>query len=261
MAYQLDHEWQTEHERLTRIGAILDPVTIGCLETIGVTTGWRCLEVGAGAGSIATWLCRRVGAHGQVVATDLEVKFLTVLDSPNLEIRQHDIVHDPLEPAAFDLVHARCVLEHLPGREAALTKMVKALKPGGWLLVEDTDYVSFLPVARDQTAMFERAWWQFFAPLRQAGWAPYYARTHSATLRRHGLRDAQCVGRVFEWGGVRPATAQWLFAFQRFRDRTVEAGLLSQQEADAFLALLETPEFTAWSPIIFSAWGRVPENA
>jgi hypothetical protein len=92
MAYQLDHGWQTEHERLTRIGATLDPVTIGYLETIGVTTRWRCLEVGAGAGSIATWLCHRVGAHGHVVATDLEVKFLTVLDSPNLEIRHHDIL-------------------------------------------------------------------------------------------------------------------------------------------------------------------------
>jgi hypothetical protein len=56
---------------LTRIGATLEPVTIGYLETIGVTTGGRCSEVRAGAGSIATWLCQRVGAHGQVVATDL----------------------------------------------------------------------------------------------------------------------------------------------------------------------------------------------
>jgi hypothetical protein len=40
----------------------------------------------------------------------------------------------------------------------------------------------------------------------------------------------------------------------------VEAGRLSPQEADAFLALLEAPDFTAMSPIVFSAWGRAPEN-
>ena len=260
MAYLFDHGWKTEHERLTRLSATLDPVTIQHLETIGVTTGWRCLEVGAGAGSMAAWLCRRVGAQGHVVATDLDVKFLAALDSPNLEIRHHDIVHDSLEPAAFDLVHARSVLEHLAGREAALAKMVAALKPGGWLLVEDPDWVSFLPVARDQTDVFERAWWQFFAPVRQAGWEPYYARTLGTTLRRHGLRDVQCVGRVFEWGGARPTTALFLFSFQRLRDPTVEAGRLSPQEADAFLALLEAPDFTAMSPIFFSAWGRAPEN-
>ena len=79
MAYLLDHGWKTEHERLTRLGATLDPVTIQHLETIGVTTGWRCLEVGAGAGSMAAWLCRRVGAQGHVVATDLDVKLLAPL--------------------------------------------------------------------------------------------------------------------------------------------------------------------------------------
>jgi hypothetical protein len=137
---------------------------------------------------------------------------------------------------------------------------VAALKPGGWLLVEDPDWVSFLPVARDQIDMFVQAWQQFIAPVRQAGWEPYYARTHGTTLRRHGLRDVQCVGRVFEWGGARPTTALFLFSLQRLRDRTVEAGRLSPQEADAFLALLEAPDFTAMSPIVFSAWGRAPEN-
>ena len=57
---------------------------------------------------------------------------------------------------------------------------------------------------------------------------PYYARTHGTTLRRHGLREVQCVGRVFEWGGARPTTALWLFAFQGFRNRSW-SGLLSSR--------------------------------
>jgi trans-aconitate methyltransferase len=39
----------------------------------------------------------------------------------------------------FDLVHARLVLVHVPDRARALATMVAALRPGGWLLVEDAD--------------------------------------------------------------------------------------------------------------------------
>jgi tRNA A58 N-methylase Trm61 len=56
------------------------------LESLGVADGWRCLEVGAGGGSIAEWLCRRVGRKGAVLATDLDTRFLYALDFPNLEI-------------------------------------------------------------------------------------------------------------------------------------------------------------------------------
>ena len=124
MAYLFTHEDQTERERLAAIEAGLDPTTIECLEKIGVGEGWRCLEVGAGAGSIAAWLCRRVRPQGKVVATDLQTKFLEAIDASNLEVRKHDISKDELEPDAFDLVMARKVLEHLADPPAALRRMV-----------------------------------------------------------------------------------------------------------------------------------------
>src|SRR5947209_18822430 len=103
MAYLFTHEDEAERERLAAIEAGLDPFTIECLEKIGVADGWHCLEVGAGAGSIAEWLCRRVGSSGRVVATDLQTKFLEAIDAPNLEARKHDIRNDELESGAFDL--------------------------------------------------------------------------------------------------------------------------------------------------------------
>jgi 2-polyprenyl-3-methyl-5-hydroxy-6-metoxy-1,4-benzoquinol methylase len=57
-----------EHERLAIQARFLDPVTIRHLETIGVAEGWRCLDVGAGAGSIAQWLATRVGSSGHVAS-------------------------------------------------------------------------------------------------------------------------------------------------------------------------------------------------
>jgi trans-aconitate methyltransferase len=47
----------------------------------------------------------------------------------------------------MNLVHARLVLEHLPERDAVLRKLVRGLKPGGWLLVDSVDYVSAVAVS------------------------------------------------------------------------------------------------------------------
>ena len=108
---------EVELNRLRLVENIFDPSTIRHLEMIRVSEGWHCLEVGAGAGSVAQWLSSRVGLTGKVVATDIDIRFLRQLSIPNLEIRQHDIIKDDLETDLYDLVHCRTVLMHLPGPE------------------------------------------------------------------------------------------------------------------------------------------------
>jgi SAM-dependent methyltransferase len=54
-------------------------------------------------------------------------------------VRCHDVGVDPPPGDGFDLVHARLVLVHVPQRAAALAAMISALRPGGWLLVEEAD--------------------------------------------------------------------------------------------------------------------------
>ena len=116
-----------------------DAATIRYFEEIGVSSGWRCLEVGGGEGTIAEWLCQRVATAGRVVATELDTRSLEAIVSPNIEVRRHDIVNDDLEIDRYDLVHARYVLLHLKEWEAVLKKLVDSLKPGGWLFIEDPD--------------------------------------------------------------------------------------------------------------------------
>jgi SAM-dependent methyltransferase len=130
---------EIENARLRNLQQASDPTTISHLDAIGVGPGWRCLEVGAGAGSIASWLGTRVGPTGSVLATDINVDRLGNLPG-NVEVRQHDIRHEELEPAAYDLVHCRFVLMHLADPAAALKKMTASLAPGGWLVVEEGDF-------------------------------------------------------------------------------------------------------------------------
>ncbi|MGA7054901.1 MAG: class I SAM-dependent methyltransferase, partial [Mycobacterium sp.] len=134
-----DHQADDELTRLKLIEEFNDPPTFRQLDAIGVTEGWRCLEVGAGAGSVVRWLSQRVGTAGNVVAADLDVRFLGDITAQNVEVRRCDITQDPIEPSSYDLVHARNVVMHLRDPLAVLRRMTAALRPGGWLMVEDVD--------------------------------------------------------------------------------------------------------------------------
>ncbi len=39
----------------------------------------------------------------------------------------------------FDLAHARAALTHIPERRRALERIISAIRPGGWLMIEDVD--------------------------------------------------------------------------------------------------------------------------
>jgi ubiquinone/menaquinone biosynthesis C-methylase UbiE len=137
--YLLDNAGKEAPERFTALSAMFDSGTIRHFESRNVGPGWRCLEVGGGGGSIASWLNHRVAATGRVVVTDIDTRFLESLKLPNLEVWRHNIVSDPLPETAFDLVHARLVLVHIQDTEKVLEKLIAALKPGGWLVSEEFD--------------------------------------------------------------------------------------------------------------------------
>lgn len=69
MTYLFDHAWKKARQRLAAMEAGLDPWTSDNLESRGIVPDWRCLEVGAGAGSIARWLSSRVGATRRLSTT------------------------------------------------------------------------------------------------------------------------------------------------------------------------------------------------
>jgi hypothetical protein len=50
-----------------------------------------------------------------------------------------DVADEPLPSGGFELIHSRAVITHLVARDVVLDKMIRALNPGGWLLLEEVD--------------------------------------------------------------------------------------------------------------------------
>lgn len=144
---------QNERDRLRLIETIFDPASRRRLLLGGLKDGDRCLEVGAGAGSVMRWLAEQVGPSGHVTAVDINTRFLGNPPA-NVQVVAGDIRALPLEPNSFDLVHARYVLVHIPEYKRVLDALWKALKPGGALVIEEPDFTAYRGISGAEVQSF-----------------------------------------------------------------------------------------------------------
>jgi SAM-dependent methyltransferase len=259
VGYLLDNSAKEAPARFAALSALLDGVTVNHLTDLRVGTGWRCLEVGGGGGSIAQWLAERVGSTGSVLVTDLDPRHLEQLRLPNVEVRRHDITIDPLPPMTFDLVHCRLVLLHLPQRERALECMISSVKPGGWLLLEEYDSCSMVPdPSASPGEVFLEAHIAMFGFLEAGGVDRRYGRRLFGLLRAHGLDSVAAEGRTFMMGHGSTGAALLRTNLEQLRNAMIDGRYVTRQELDRDLARLDDPDFMAPSPVLWSAWGRKP---
>jgi ubiquinone/menaquinone biosynthesis C-methylase UbiE len=261
--YLFDNAKPQTAQRFASLATLYDPTTVRHLEAVGAGAGWQCLEVGGGGGSIAAWLARRVGATGHVLVTDIDPRYLAPLEAqglPNLAIQVHDVERDPLPTSAFDLIHERLVLSMLPTAELTLRKLVAALKPGGWLLVEDYDnrFINrtFPTADRAAAAVFQKASDVVVQLLALHGSVRDWARGYYQRLRDEGLLDVGMEGQLAVWPGGSAGARLLQANFAQVRAEALERGLITEQELAEATALLDDPGFAVSSTMMFSAWGR-----
>jgi hypothetical protein len=140
--------------------------------------------------------------------------------------------------------------------------MVAALKPGGWLVVEDFDNPLIdrsFPVRDAASAALVQ---KMVAALNQLaaargselGWGrKLYGRFLDAGLAEVGME-----GHLSIWRGTSLGARLDRANFEQIRDEAVGADLVTDQEIDAFLALLDDPDFATSSPAMMTAWGQRP---
>ena len=83
--YAFPHSAQDESRRLELLEQRLDPLTKQRIQRLGVGKGARCLEIGGGRGSITRWLSDVAGPAGRVIATDVQIGFLSEIGASNVE--------------------------------------------------------------------------------------------------------------------------------------------------------------------------------
>ncbi|WP_413756696.1 methyltransferase domain-containing protein [Streptomyces sp. MMBL 11-3] len=254
----LDHRRPDAGQRSDALAALFDPTTFRHLERLGVGSGWRCWEVAAGGMSVVSWLAKRAGPTGRVLATGPDTSWAPPAVRPPIQLRVHDVGADEPPAEGFDLVHARFVLAQVPDPGRALRTMVKALRPGGRLLVEDAD-----PTLQPLACPDEHGPEQHLANrVRRAmcdvraeqGAELAYGRRLPRLLREAGLRRVEA-------DAYFPLASPACGAFEaeavgQVREQLVAAGRVTEQDLDRHLANAAAGGTDLATAPLISAWGR-----
>jgi ubiquinone/menaquinone biosynthesis C-methylase UbiE len=257
--YAFDNDEPTASDMLVALAATLDEFTIARLRQAGVTAGSRCLEVGAGAGTIAVWLAAEAGPTGTVVATDLKPQHIPA--APGLTVLQHNVVTEEIPDGPFDVIHVRAVLQHLPQRREVLAKLADALAPGGRLVVEELEagwsravLASPDPRAFEIFAEYEKA---LTSVLVASGNDQTWNRLKHAAMIDVGLEDVDTQG----WqGSFVGGTGVCLLAYsgsKELHDRLVEAGMKAD-DLEAMRKLAVDPRLVLRGILLLSTVGHKP---
>lgn len=193
------------------------------------------------------------------MCTDLDTRHISPAGLANLHVVRHDITRDALPEGQFDLAHARLVLLHIPERAAVLERMLTALKPGGWLVIEDFDTTSVLP---DLSVNPCEAWLRTADAMRQymirGGVDARFGRSLYGRFKRLGLTDVYSEGRVTMWDGFNGGVELLRINYEQVGQKLVAAGLLDADQLRADQARLDDPDFVMPSPTMWVAAGRKP---
>lgn len=257
--YLLDNAETVASERMPALARLFDAATHRALEAVGISPGWQCLEVGGGGGSIARWMAQRVGTPGSVLCTDIDPRHIEPSGLANLHVVRHDAARDEFPQGQFDLAHARLVLLHIPERATVLERMIAALKPGGWLVIEDFDTTSVLP---DLSANPAEAWMPTADAMRtfmmRGGVDARFGRSLYGRFKRLGLTDVRSEGRTMMLDGVNGGAELLRINYRQVGDKLVAAGMLNPEQLRADQERLDDPDFVTPSPIMWTAAGRKP---
>lgn len=242
------------------------------LEALAPRAGDQLLDLGCGAGHDVLALARIVGAQGRVLGVDRSESLVEEAQRRaqeagvnNVEFRSGDAERLPLDDNSVDGCRSDRVLQYVPNMQLAVGELVRVTRPGGRVVVADTDWgaSSFDCDDPQLSARIEDAW----AATRANGQA---GRRLLSLFVRAGLRNVRVTPHVsitgiFQDGdGDATVRAFHLDLVHNFAAQAVEAGTVAAEEASRWVALQQAAiadgRFLRFL-VIFVAVGQVPEDS
>lgn len=201
-------------------------------EWMEASPGDRVLDVGCGPATDTLELARRVAPDGRVDGVDADPEMVAEAQSraddaglaEAVHHREADALDLPFGDGDFDAVRSERLFQHLADPAAALAEMVRVTRPGGRVVLLDTDHeLSFID--SDEPELAER-----LLKLRARAMAnPRSGRRLWRLVREAGLTDAayRVIPMVFT--DLREALAS--ADLEKAAGAAVQSGAVSGEEA------------------------------
>ena len=244
-----------ERARLEKLQAIHDSGTLARLDRLSIGRGMNCLEVGAGAGSIARALAERVGREGRVVAADMDPRFLDDFTGEGRTVVTHDITKGAVPPRDFDFVHCRAVLAHVENIAGAARNLVDSARPGGLVFCEEPDYGG--AEACDPAHPYAPVFAEYMAGV-MAGerMDPLAGRHVFAALRAVGLEEVETEisSQIVMGGSFRARYRKETMV--NMREIAVTRGSYTEESFQDLMDCFDDPTFAYMDAPWVGIWGR-----
>ncbi len=230
-----------EIDRLHFQHTVWGPVTAKFFDRIGVSEGWRALDVGSGPGFVSFDIRHRIGSTGKLTALEPSASFrnwfagrVSEQSWTNVTIVPGNSFEAELPQEFFDLIFVRWVIGFVPDHREFLSPLVAALKPGGIIAIQD--YV------HEGCALFPRggAWDRFPEMMRQwwrsGGGDPYVGARVPKVMHELGLSVIDYTPTLLT-GGPDSKVMEWMERFISTQlSVMVERKIASPAEAEAVLS-------------------------
>jgi ubiquinone/menaquinone biosynthesis C-methylase UbiE len=237
-------------------------------DLIGVDAGIAAIDVGCGVMGVLHLLAERVGSDGRVVGLDREARMveygrqLAEQRGLAVEFIEADATTSGLPDDAFDLVHARTLLLNVSNPAEVVAEMVRIARPGGMVASQEPDAAAWSCDPPHPAFEILRA--AILNAYRRTGKDFSIGRRIARMLRDAGLDEVQvrATARVTNAGEYYQTFLLTIASL--VGEVIVAAGELTADELDSYAtalrAHLESPGTLTIQPVMWQAWGRVPEG-
>lgn len=261
----------TEQARLSRLNDLLNA---RCLAELAIRPGDRVLDVGSGLGQLTRGIARQVRPTGRVLGVErsreqlAEARRLATAAGEDglVEFRPGDALQLPLtddEWGTFDVAHTRFVLEHVTDPVGVVRQMVRAVRPGGRIVLADDGHDTFR--VWPEPPGFERLWRAYLRTYDRVGNDPYVGHRLVALLHEAGAAPVRNTWLFFGSCAGHPDLGAYVENLARIlegvRDPILALGEVDAAGFDGTLSALrawgDRPDAAMWYAVSWAEGRRV----